>query len=437
MARHPHIAVLALAAWLGAWSSAVAEPPATAAGDPNAPATRAPAGRPAARTEAELPHAGLSIRLPKGFAFRTVRQPLQVAAAGRETPAGAETLSLWAFPVDSAVKVETFADAMLTEFGRDGEISSLRVLAKAPLRIAGWPALARRVSYQRGGSARTAVRAYFVRGQDDSRDVRYRLCYFLSLEAPGGGEGLAGSFQSLVEGLAPMSLQPPGAGTVGPAGAGVPLGEHLRCRLPLGWLKTTGAGPERLIAAWGDRVVPLDVLLTAQQIDFRSGGRSGPALTLVSASGAEGASHAELGRLAERATGQPASVRPADGNAVRLAGRPAVQWVRRLPGRREGSLTARPRTTGPGEYLVVRAAAGSDTLPRGLVLLLRCRADSAAEARRWMQPLAASLTCSEPATQPTSRPATRSASPPARRTQVAPGEDALPDRRARRRPGGR
>ena len=368
----------------------------------------------------DYPHAGVGLTLPPQFQPQTLRDPLDVVRAVGPADANGDiapiALTLSAFPVDAKVTPEAFADAMLAELKRRGEIRKLKILNKAPIKVAGLDGTAYRLSYAFRGVKTVSVWLHFVQA---SKAPLARICYFLSLDAPAERRAqLQPIFTALVAGVRLIPLQRPSDKTMGALGAELTYESYgFSFRPPHSWYVGHTAQRHTGVMAVDGRLLLTKTVLHLGQTDYLSGGRRGVRSSLVLGSVPRGIDVQTYARQSLRALVSPSEqASPTAEAPAKLAGVTGHQYVcRPRPLRSPDPRTPADDAPGQSAFLVIRSiVVPSQTGPaRGFSLLLRCRAADANAAAAMMDRLASGFRLPTPTTRPAAEATTgRQAFPP-------------------------
>ena len=130
----------------------------------------------------ELPQAGISLALPKGFTAQPLTEPYQMLRATRtERDDVRQAVTVLAFPVAPETTAETFADEMIADIRRQLAFRNITQLKATPMPIAGRPGHARMVGYSHDGQEAVAAWAVLIRPMSSAGIA---ICYMLWVESP-------------------------------------------------------------------------------------------------------------------------------------------------------------------------------------------------------------------------------------------------------------
>ncbi|MFW6133400.1 MAG: hypothetical protein ACOC8F_05840 [Planctomycetota bacterium] len=216
------IAYAVLAGLAGLAASAVGEDASHTATD-DAPGVRV-----------DLPHAGVSLTLPPGYATVAPEEASGLLRAAPDSeyasPVGISLSAVW---TPEAVTTAACADRMLAELRENIDFRDVQRLTRAEARIAGRPGVLEVLSYVARGEATVAMRGLWLRELPDAPDV----CYVLSVETLADNRSaLVSVFRPLLKSLRMSELRSPTTLPVRSCGAAVTdLELGYRLEVPLGW----------------------------------------------------------------------------------------------------------------------------------------------------------------------------------------------------------
>ncbi|MFP4105465.1 MAG: hypothetical protein ACLFVU_05155 [Phycisphaerae bacterium] len=151
-------------------------------------------------------HAGVAVKLPKGFELQPLNEPFDVLRAVHKPRLGSPvTIHLSAYPVSEKATAEAFSDAMLSELRRSLVVRHLKVKRANKLKVAGEKALGRFISYTFRGDRYVAARVYFQREVQ-----KQHICYLLTVETDEENKAtLEKLFEELVDSVSLVDVKHP------------------------------------------------------------------------------------------------------------------------------------------------------------------------------------------------------------------------------------